>query len=85
MPALELIHEMMKRENDAGTITRQEAVSMIPPLLMDIQSHHKVRLCQPHLCWNAALLACVAAGQSCALYTCKFRQLEAMISSVQTC
>ncbi|KAK9844371.1 hypothetical protein WJX74_001555 [Apatococcus lobatus] len=42
MPALELIHEMMKRENDAGTITRQEAVSMIPPLLMDVQSHHKV-------------------------------------------
>ena len=42
MPVLEAIHELLKRENDAGTITRQEAVSMIPPLFMDIQSHHKV-------------------------------------------
>jgi 16S rRNA C967 or C1407 C5-methylase (RsmB/RsmF family) len=25
-----------------GNISRQEAVSMIPPLLMDVQPHHKV-------------------------------------------
>ena len=50
MPALEAIHELMKRENDAGTITRQEAVSMIPPLLMDIQSHHKV--CIARFCFE---------------------------------
>lgn len=29
-------------ENAAGNVSRQEAVSMVPPLFMDIKSHHKV-------------------------------------------
>jgi multisite-specific tRNA:(cytosine-C5)-methyltransferase len=29
-------------ETDAGNISRQEAVSMIPPLLLDVQPHHYV-------------------------------------------
>jgi len=29
-------------ETNAGNISRQEAVSMVPPLLMDIKSHHKI-------------------------------------------
>jgi len=29
-------------EGEAGNISRQEAVSMIPPLLLDVQPHHKV-------------------------------------------
>ena len=32
----------MKRENDSGGITRQEAVSMVPPLFLDVQPHHRV-------------------------------------------
>ena len=40
--ALGRLHDFMKRENDAGGITRQEAVSMIPPLLLDVQPHHLV-------------------------------------------
>ena len=36
------IHELIKRENAAGSITRQEAVSMIPPLMLDVQGHHMV-------------------------------------------
>jgi 16S rRNA C967 or C1407 C5-methylase (RsmB/RsmF family) len=40
---LEEIHEFMKAANDAGSITRQEAVSMVPPLFMDVQPNHKVR------------------------------------------
>jgi 16S rRNA C967 or C1407 C5-methylase (RsmB/RsmF family) len=40
---LEEIHEFMKAANDAGSITRQEAVSMVPPLFMDVQPDHKVR------------------------------------------
>ena len=28
-----------------GIISRQEAVSMIPPLMLDIKSHHKVNNC----------------------------------------
>ena len=43
MAALGRLHEFMKLENDAGGITRQEAVSMIPPLLLDVQPHHSVR------------------------------------------
>ncbi|KAH3676146.1 hypothetical protein WICMUC_002168 [Wickerhamomyces mucosus] len=29
-------------ETEVGNISRQEAVSMIPPILLDVQSHHKV-------------------------------------------
>jgi 16S rRNA C967 or C1407 C5-methylase (RsmB/RsmF family) len=36
------LHEFMKRANEAGSITRQEAVSMVPPLFLDVQPHHKV-------------------------------------------
>jgi len=32
----------IQREHGSGGITRQEAVSMLPPLFMDIESHHKV-------------------------------------------
>jgi 16S rRNA C967 or C1407 C5-methylase (RsmB/RsmF family) len=37
------IHEWMKAANEAGSITRQEAVSMVPPMFMDVQPHHRVR------------------------------------------
>lgn len=51
MPVLAQLHEFMKRENDAGSITRQEAVSMVPPLFMDVQPHHTVRpLFDPSSC-----------------------------------
>lgn len=43
LPLLGQIHEFLKRANDAGSISRQEAVSMVPPLFMDVQSHHRVR------------------------------------------
>lgn len=39
---LKALHEFMKRESDVGSITRQEAVSMVPPLFMDVQPHHRV-------------------------------------------
>ena len=42
LPVLAEVHEMIKREDAAGSITRQEAVSMIPPLLLDVRSHHTV-------------------------------------------
>lgn len=44
LDALTQIHEFMKRENEGGGITRQEAVSMIPPLFLDVQPHHLVSL-----------------------------------------
>ena len=42
LPILEGLHEFIKRENEAGSITRQEAVSMVPPLFLDVQPHHRV-------------------------------------------
>eukprot|EP00271_Cylindrocystis_brebissonii_P018703 TRINITY_DN5426_c0_g2_i1.p1 TRINITY_DN5426_c0_g2~~TRINITY_DN5426_c0_g2_i1.p1 ORF type:complete len:1077 (+),score=238.17 TRINITY_DN5426_c0_g2_i1:140-3370(+) len=42
MPLLGKVFDFMKRENEIGSITRQEAVSMVPPLLLDVQPHHRV-------------------------------------------
>ncbi|CAK9228381.1 unnamed protein product [Sphagnum troendelagicum] len=42
LPILERIHEFLKQENEIGSITRQEAVSMIPPLFLKVEPHHKV-------------------------------------------
>ncbi|GAX75610.1 hypothetical protein CEUSTIGMA_g3054.t1 [Chlamydomonas eustigma] len=42
LPLLGEIHEFMKKANDAGSISRQEAVSMVPPLFLDVQPHHAV-------------------------------------------
>ena len=36
------LREFLVRANEVGAITRQEAVSMIPPLLLDVQPHHRV-------------------------------------------
>ncbi|KAK6195511.1 hypothetical protein SNE40_000925 [Patella caerulea] len=35
-------HQFLVAETESGNISRQEAVSMIPPLLLDIKPHHKV-------------------------------------------
>jgi len=42
IPKLKDLHEFMKRETEIGAITRQEAVSMVPPLFLDAQPHHRV-------------------------------------------
>ncbi|KDD75934.1 hypothetical protein H632_c429p1 [Helicosporidium sp. ATCC 50920] len=41
-PALSRLHDFIKRENEVGGITRQEAVSMVPPLFLDVQPSHRV-------------------------------------------
>lgn len=43
VPILAEMHEFIKRETAAGSISRQEAVSMVPPLFLDVQPHHIVR------------------------------------------
>ena len=40
--SLKDLHEFMKNESEIGSITRQEAVSMIPPLFLDVKPHHRV-------------------------------------------
>ncbi|XP_010472227.1 PREDICTED: tRNA (cytosine(34)-C(5))-methyltransferase [Camelina sativa] len=39
---LEKFHEFLKLENEVGNITRQEAVSMVPPLFLDVHPDHFV-------------------------------------------
>lgn len=35
-------HNFLMAETESGCISRQEAVSMIPPLVLDVKPHHKV-------------------------------------------
>uniref|UniRef100_A0A8C2D8Z0 tRNA (cytosine(34)-C(5))-methyltransferase n=1 Tax=Cyprinus carpio TaxID=7962 RepID=A0A8C2D8Z0_CYPCA len=41
-PLLEKFHQFLVSETESGNISRQEAVSMIPPLLMKIEPQHKI-------------------------------------------
>ncbi|XP_013415807.1 tRNA (cytosine(34)-C(5))-methyltransferase isoform X2 [Lingula anatina] len=41
-PLLKKLHTFLVSETESGYISRQEAVSMIPPILLDVQPHHKV-------------------------------------------
>ncbi|KAN0029117.1 hypothetical protein ACTFIV_010990 [Dictyostelium citrinum] len=41
-PALSKFHHFLVHHNQQGNITRQEAVSMIPPLFLDVQSHYNI-------------------------------------------
>lgn len=36
------LHNFLIAETAAGSISRQEAVSMIPPLVLDVKSHHRI-------------------------------------------
>lgn len=52
-----LVHEA-----DVGNISRQEAVSMIPPLLLDVQPHHYVRCSLARRLQNSPRLTSPIAG-----------------------
>ncbi len=41
-PPLSKFHEWLKVQQEAGFITRQETVSMIPPVVLGVESHHAV-------------------------------------------
>lgn len=41
-PILSAFHNFLVTETEMGNVSRQETVSMIPPLLLDVQPHHKV-------------------------------------------
>jgi len=41
-PALTHFHEWLKVQTHAGFVTRQETVSMIPPVVLSIENHHAV-------------------------------------------
>lgn len=39
---LQKIKTLIQESNESGLLTRQEIVSMLPPLLCDIKAHHSV-------------------------------------------
>ncbi|CAH8437542.1 unnamed protein product [Schistosoma guineensis] len=39
---LRTLHQFLVSETESGNISRQEAVSMLPPLLLDVRSHHTI-------------------------------------------
>ncbi|KAI0321420.1 S-adenosyl-L-methionine-dependent methyltransferase [Amylostereum chailletii] len=41
-PEFKKFHSFLVFETEVGNITRQEAVSMLPPLFLDVEPHHKV-------------------------------------------
>jgi 16S rRNA C967 or C1407 C5-methylase (RsmB/RsmF family) len=41
LPALNQLHKWMIQHTANGNITRQEAVSMVPPIALDVHPHHK--------------------------------------------
>ena len=41
MERLEGLHKWLIKHTESGNITRQEAVSMVPPLALDVHPHHK--------------------------------------------
>ena len=41
-PALEAFHKYIVAQTETGYLTRQEAVSMIPPLFLDVKPQHRV-------------------------------------------
>ncbi|XP_075069004.1 RNA cytosine C(5)-methyltransferase NSUN2 [Mixophyes fleayi] len=41
-PELEKFHQFLVNETESGNVSRQEAVSMIPPVLLNVQPHHKI-------------------------------------------
>ncbi|KAM9308268.1 RNA cytosine C(5)-methyltransferase NSUN2 [Gastrophryne carolinensis] len=41
-PELEKFHQFLISETESGNISRQEAVSMIPPVLLNVKPHHKI-------------------------------------------
>lgn len=42
LPVLQGIFDFIKNANELGSISRQEAVSMIPPFFLDAQPHHRI-------------------------------------------
>lgn len=41
-PRLQSFHDWLKVQTEAGFVTRQETVSMIPPVVLDPQPHHMI-------------------------------------------
>ncbi|KAN0086028.1 S-adenosyl-L-methionine-dependent methyltransferase [Tylopilus felleus] len=64
-PEFKKFHPFLVHETEVGNISRQEAVSMLPPLLLDVQPHHKViDMCAAPGSKTAQLLEALHANDS---------------------
>lgn len=58
------LHNFLIAETNSGGISRQEAVSMIPPILLDVKPHHKVLdMCAAPGSKTAQLIEFLHAGE----------------------
>jgi len=63
---LEGLHEWLVKHTDAGNITRQEAVSMVPPLCLNLEPHHKVLdMCASPGSKTSQILEIIGQSQGC--------------------
>ncbi|KAF8541238.1 S-adenosyl-L-methionine-dependent methyltransferase [Trichophaea hybrida] len=67
-PPFKKFQNYLVAETTVGNISRQEAVSMIPPLLMDIESHHTVLdMCAAPGSKTAQLVEMIHSGEEAAV------------------
>ena len=70
LKCMEKFHEWMKIHTENGNITRQEEVSMVPPLALDVKPHHRcLDLCAAPGSKTSQLLEIINSS-----YTSKTRQ-----------
>ncbi|CAF0917297.1 unnamed protein product [Adineta ricciae] len=64
-PELQRLKEFLYEQTEHGNISRQEAVSMIPPLVLDIQPHHKILdMCAAPGSKTAQIIECLHRDES---------------------
>ncbi|CAF3419529.1 unnamed protein product [Rotaria socialis] len=64
-PELQKLKEFLYEQTEHGNISRQEAVSMIPPLVLDIQPHHKILdMCAAPGSKTAQIIECLHRDES---------------------
>ena len=67
-PPFKKFQQFLVAETTVGNISRQEAVSMIPPLLMDVEPHHKVLdMCAAPGSKTAQLIEMIHIGEEAAI------------------
>lgn len=64
---LKEVHKYLIELTAVGAISRQEAVSMLPPFLLNVQPHHAVRsvVLGKHACMRCLALAAHPVGVFC--------------------
>ena len=74
------LHNFLISESESGYISRQEAVSMVPPLLLDVKPHHKVLdMCAAPGSKTAQIIELLHAGGSGAGHGDSFSNVSGVV------